>query len=229
MHTMKKVRGPVERIAMDREQLDTMETDIFLRRHVERYAMIRQHLYGTVLDCACGVGYGSYLVSKNPDVQQVIGVDCSPEAISHAQHEFGSDKTTFLCDDIAMFEPPMPIDILVSLETIEHLMDRQALPSLARRLDVPHLILSFPSKKTTHYNAFHHHDFRRQDLIDLFDEYILYQNVDLHGEVEMLFFALHPRWISRPRPGSSLPRPDVEDLDGIERNFRPPRKPPASC
>src|SRR4051812_16279353 len=43
-----------ERIGMTRSELETIEHDILRRRHVERYAIVRQFVYGRVVDCACG-------------------------------------------------------------------------------------------------------------------------------------------------------------------------------
>ena len=59
-----------QRIYLNRETVDSLEDQILISRHLERYALVRQFLYGKVLDIACGVGYGSYLLAKNPDVKQ---------------------------------------------------------------------------------------------------------------------------------------------------------------
>lgn len=227
-HKAKAVTKPVERVLLDRAQLQSLELDIFLRRHIERYAMVRQHLYGTVLDCACGVGYGAFLVSKNPDVRLVIGVDSDPDAIVRAQREFAYEKTQFACADLTRFETKESIDVLLSIETIEHLADPTALPALAQRLDIPHVIVTFPSKKTTHYNPYHLHDFRTQDLIDLFDEYVLYRRTELNGEVEMLYFALHPRWVAGRRTNSEAQRARQleERIRGVSGVGGPLRMPP---
>ncbi|NKB43956.1 MAG: hypothetical protein GKS03_06710 [Alphaproteobacteria bacterium] len=57
-----------ERLFIPRDQVETLEKDILLRRHVERYAVARQFVYGTVVDLACGCGYGTHILAKNPDV-----------------------------------------------------------------------------------------------------------------------------------------------------------------
>ena len=56
---MKKSRVR-ERIYLDRSKLEEFEIDILNRRHIERYAMVRQWLWGKVLDVSCGCGYGTY-------------------------------------------------------------------------------------------------------------------------------------------------------------------------
>ena len=61
----------MERIVIDKANIDSIEEDIIIRRGIERYMYVRQFVYGNVLDIACGEGYGSYLMSKNPDVLKI--------------------------------------------------------------------------------------------------------------------------------------------------------------
>lgn len=179
----KKVR---ERIYMTREQLNQLEIDIFDRRHVERYAMIRQWMYGNVLDISCGCGYGTYLLSKNPDVDKIVGVDVSTHAIDHAKENFTTSKCTFEVNSIEQYDTSA--DILVSLETAEHLEAPQILNELAERIGAKHIFVSYPSKKTTHYNKHHYHDFIDEDLIRIFSGYRLVDSIDLHREHRILKF-----------------------------------------
>ena len=51
----------MERIVIDKANIDSIEEDIIIRRGIERYMYVRQFVYGNVLDIACGEGYGSYL------------------------------------------------------------------------------------------------------------------------------------------------------------------------
>jgi SAM-dependent methyltransferase len=157
----------VERIGMTRSELETIEHDILRRRHVERYAIVRQFVYGRVVDCACGVGYGTWLLAKNPDVTQAYGVDIDGDAIEAARREFASPKIEFLQGDLAGTKLDK-IDVLVSLETIEHLPDPADLARFAQNAGVREVIVSFPSKKTTHYNPHHLWDLTTSDIVDLF-------------------------------------------------------------
>lgn len=182
---MKKLE-PVERIYMSKEELQSMERDILNRRHIERYAMVRQWCHGKVLDFACGCGYGSDLISKNPDVEKVIGVDIDTSAIAWANENYISDRTEFRCQDINTFDEI--VDVLVSLETIEHIKETQTIPCLVERLKIPRLFISFPSKKTTHYNKYHFYDFRTEDIQALFPNYELVDEIELHKEVKILNF-----------------------------------------
>ena len=56
---------------------------------------MRQYVYGNVLDIACGVGYGSYLLAKNPDVKHIVGVDGDHEAADWANDNFASETIDF--------------------------------------------------------------------------------------------------------------------------------------
>lgn len=178
--------GVVERIYLGKKAIDEMETQISLQRHIERYGMIRQWCGGVVLDVACGCGYGSYLVAKNPDVESMIGVDNSKDAIKFAQSNFSTSKLQFIQSEIKDFE--LKADVLISLETIEHLPDPLKLAELAERCQVSKVIVSFPSKKTTHYNFYHFHDFQVIDLERIFRKFTLIEEIDLHRENKILIF-----------------------------------------
>tara|TARA_R110000787_G_scaffold156160_1_gene270052 strand:- start:17277 stop:17858 length:582 start_codon:yes stop_codon:yes gene_type:complete len=180
-----------ERIYIDNEGLDEMELDILNRRHIERYALIRQWCYGLVLDVSCGCGYGTEMISRNPDVVRIIGVDKSPEAIEWANKHFCKKpyinlptNTEFVCSSIEEFTEPA--NVLVSIETVEHLKNPIVLNELAERCEVETIFISYPSKKTTHYNKHHHNDFIDDDIIRIFKNYKVTDVIDLHREVRIL-------------------------------------------
>src|SRR3954469_8558145 len=146
-----------ERIFLTREQLLAEEEKIRISRHIARYALLRQYAAGRVVDIACGCGYGSYLLSTNPDVSHVTGVDASEEAIAHARRHFQNPKTTFVRADIENFTDRQ-IDLVISVETLEHLRNLRTFSDFLARNQVPRFVVTYPSKKTTHYNKFHFHD-----------------------------------------------------------------------
>jgi SAM-dependent methyltransferase len=157
-----------ERIALNRLEVDVLENDILVRRHLERYSIIRQHVWGTVLDAACGMGYGTYLMAKNPDVKLCIGIDHHEESIKVARSVFGSlGNLKFIHDTIANWAPDR-VDCLVSLETIEHLKDPRDIADLAKRSAALEAIITIPLKKTTHYNPYHQWDLTQDDILAIF-------------------------------------------------------------
>tara|TARA_R110000823_G_scaffold241590_1_gene366253 strand:+ start:545 stop:1120 length:576 start_codon:yes stop_codon:yes gene_type:complete len=180
-NNLKEVR---ERIYFNKSTLKDIEFDILNRRHIERYALIRQYLYGDVLDVSCGSGYGSYLVSNNPDINSVLGLDISKEGIDWAKDNFETEKVKFLQKRIE--DHTSKADVLVSIETIEHLENPHILNDLAERCQVDQIIVSYPSKKTTHYNSFHFSDFIDDEIIRIFSNFKVVDVIDLHRECRIL-------------------------------------------
>ncbi len=174
-------RAIQERIYITQAETERLERDINLRRHIERYALARQFLSGKVLDAACGVGYGTYLCQKNPDVTEMLGIDIDADAIRWANEHFATPKARFQCCGIDSFATA-GFDTLLTIETIEHLPDPQMLSAMADRVGVTEVVVSFPLKKTTHYNKFHMWDFTEQDVLHIFGEFvraaIIDQNTD---------------------------------------------------
>lgn len=173
----------MERIWIDRKRADELENQILIGRHIERYTLIRKFIFGRVLDTACGVGYGSYMLAKNPDVKYLVGVDCDEDSINYANSNFASDRVSFICDKIEKFT--QEFDFLVSLETIEHLEEPVELYKLAVRCNVKEIIVSFPHKKTTHYNKYHLWDLRESDILDIFQGYECIHNIENYDSTIM--------------------------------------------
>ena len=189
----------VERIRISRADAEALERDILIRRHIERYAIVRQFAYGRTVDCACGVGYGTHLLAKNADVTKIYGVDNDGEAIAYARQEFGEDKIEFVQGDIATLTLP-DIDFLVSLETIEHLPDPRTLNQFSQRCHVQEILVSFPSKKTTHYNPHHYWDLTVQDVLEIFtDDYVLINSFSYTFDTQFVHLARLQRSGARPR------------------------------
>ena len=189
MNDKKPEEETLERILISREIFSKVESEIRFHEHLRRYAAIRRFCYGNVIDFASGCGYGSFLLSANPDVEKVVGIDNSEHAIAWAKKEFLTEKTEFRCVDIEKVQEKF--DTLVSLEAIEHFEDTSLLPRLAERCDVDTIIISYPNKKSTNFNKYHLHDFSVQDIVDLMDKYLCYHRFML-GDVQFLLFAKKP-------------------------------------
>jgi SAM-dependent methyltransferase len=189
----------VERIRISRDEAEALERDILIRRHIERYAIVRQFAYGRTVDCACGVGYGTNLLAKNADVTKIFGVDNDGDAIAYARKEFGGDKIEFVEGDLGTVTLP-DIDFLVSLETIEHLPDPRMLAQFSKRCNVQEVLVSFPSKKTTHYNPHHYWDLTVQDVLEIFaDEYVMINSFSYTFDTQFVHLARLKRSGARPR------------------------------
>ena len=107
-----------------------------LSSHISRYAFAAQFVAGkVVLDVACGSGYGTgYLADKG--AERVIGGDISQSALKYANAYFKKENTDFIYLD-ASKELPFHdeyFDVLVSMETIEHLLDAENFLAECRRV-----------------------------------------------------------------------------------------------
>ncbi len=181
---------PDERIFLSKAELLAIEDRIRLPRHVERYALLRQYASGHVLDIACGCGYGSYLLQTNPDVTHVSGVDADAGAITHATQHFQTAKTSFHAATIETYTSAKPVDMVISIETIEHLENMQAFCDFLDRNRVQKFIITYPSKKTTHYNDYHFHDLNLGQVKNIFSAFRLQRHFNWEHEFDVCFFSL---------------------------------------
>jgi 2-polyprenyl-3-methyl-5-hydroxy-6-metoxy-1,4-benzoquinol methylase len=182
-------KAVLERILITREKFYEVESEIRFHEHLRRYAAIRRFCYGKVLDFASGCGYGSFILSVNPDVETVVGIDKDGEAITWAQNEYSTNKIEFRCQDIE--EVSEKFDTLVSLEAIEHFEDLSLISRLAERCGIDNVIISYPNKKSSHFNRYHIHDFSAQDILNLMSGYICYHDFTM-GDVQFLIFTRKP-------------------------------------
>lgn len=192
-----KKHKEMERIIIDKEGIDSIEEDIIIRRGIERYMYVRQFVYGNVLDIASGVGYGSYLMSKNPDVKMITAVDKSEHALENARESFQKDNVEFV-----LGTPETVIgdfDVLVCLETIEHLPDPKVLKEMVERCHINELIISFPRKKTTHYNKYHLWDFTQEDIHRIFNNFACYNVYEIHDSTIMNFVRIERDGYTKPQ------------------------------
>lgn len=98
--------------------------------HLNRYLAVRRLCAGRrVLDVACGEGYGAFLMAEHWGAAAVEAVDVSPEAIERARTLFAHERVRFHCKAAEALEELFPddrFDLIVSLETIEHVPDAAA-------------------------------------------------------------------------------------------------------
>lgn len=118
----------LERIIPDDLRSGETTGEDTLRLHVERYQFAKQNLVaGTLLDIACGVGYGTALLCESPLITSAVGVDIDDAAIRYASQRYGSAIVSYKCADAHEFSTHRQFSNIVSLETIEHVDDPQRL------------------------------------------------------------------------------------------------------
>src|SRR6476620_3209138 len=72
---------------------DLPEENYWYRRHLVVYDWIARRVNAkTVVDMACGEGYGAAVLAQT--ASHVIGVDANPEAFEHANAKYSGDRVT---------------------------------------------------------------------------------------------------------------------------------------
>jgi len=160
--------------------------------HWARYAFVLPLARGKrVLDAACGEGFGSALLAR--EAREVVGVDVSAEAVAHAQARYGAARNLrYLRGDCTQLDlPGAEFDLIVSMETLEHVAEQEAmLAGFARVLvDDGIFVVSSPDKRiysdvAGFRNEFHVRELYRGELLDLLKPH--FPEVRLYGQ-KLLF------------------------------------------
>lgn len=125
--------------------------------HLARYHWAAQVLASLsprrVLDVACGAGYGSFMIAEKISGVLVKGVDYDERAIEYARKEYARSGVSFERGNLVTWrseegpgEPLGRFDVILSFDTIEHLLHREiALLRIAENLeDGGFLLMSTP-------------------------------------------------------------------------------------
>lgn len=152
----------VERDTLTAEESETLERLCSRLDSVRRYRTIRKYCEGVVLDAACGSGYGTHIISKCPSVTRAIGIDRSEDAIAFARREYPSVE--FVVGDVVDGLALNP-DVVVSVETLEHLPDPDRWLRAVSQSSVKRVVLSFPSYPTTAFNPHHLTDIAETGIV----------------------------------------------------------------
>lgn len=193
--------------------------------HWHRYAFAGSLVGGlTVLDVACGEGYGTGHLSRFAAF--AVGVDLARSAVKHAAGRYGGERSSFVAGDCTRL--PLSddsVDAVVSFETIEHLADQREMLAEFRRVLRPDgfMVLSSPNRKTysddTGYdNEYHVKELYRDELLELLAEQ--FGAVRLLGQKLMFHSAI---WDAGESSSGHSSRAHLDTLsDGrSERQARP--------
>lgn len=126
----------------------------------------------TVLDAGCGEGYGAQLLTRT--ARQVVAVDCDPAVTGHVSAGY-PDLTVLRANLVALPLGDATVDLVVSLQVIEHLWDQSAFLAECARVLRPGgaLVVSTPNRLTfspgrdTPLNPFHTRELTAAELTDL--------------------------------------------------------------
>jgi len=129
--------------------------------HLARYRWACHHLNGTVLDAACGIGYGSNILANHGFT--VRSVDIDQEAIDYGLKHYNHPNITFQCLPL---DKVLPLsDCTVAFEIIEHIED--PLPFLKRVKG--RLLASVPNEDVFPYRnyKFHYRHYTKDEFTSL--------------------------------------------------------------
>lgn len=140
-----------------------------------------------VLDAACGEGYGSAWLARS--ASGVVALDIDQSIIDHARARYADvSNLTFQCGSVAAIEADdAAFDVVVSFETIEHLLAQREAIAEFRRVLAPDGVLLLSSPDRIAYNAhggepnpFHVRELDRSELLTLLGE--RFPSVRLYGQ-----------------------------------------------
>jgi ubiquinone/menaquinone biosynthesis C-methylase UbiE len=146
--------------------------------HLHRYLLARLYCQGkTVLDIACGEGYGTNILSRI--AKHVTGVDMDEKTIAHATGKYRADNMVFKTGNVtAIPVEDSSMDVVVSFETLEHLQEQgRMLAELKRVLKTDGLlIISTPDKKyysdeSGFSNPFHVRELYSHEFLGLLERF----------------------------------------------------------
>ncbi|MEH1903250.1 MAG: glycosyltransferase [Nostoc sp.] len=156
--------------------------------HLHRYALCVDYVAGkTVLDIACGEGYGCALFAST--AKSVVGVDINSEVVDYATNEYSThNNVRFIvgsCDSVPLSDNS--VDVVTSFETIEHHDKHEEMMQEIKRVLKPDgvLIISSPNRLTysdepKYSNPFHVKELYYDELAALLRRYFGY--VEIYGQ-----------------------------------------------
>lgn len=140
----------------------------FEQEHLARYAWAARWVRGkSVLDVACGTGYGSAVLLR-AGARLAVAVELSAPALAFAAGTYAGPKYV-RADAQKIPLKNASFDVVVSLETIEHLADPIGFLRGARALlrEGGLLVLSMPNKSQTDgSNPYHLHEMTLPELLE---------------------------------------------------------------
>jgi SAM-dependent methyltransferase len=183
-----------ERLMLEREEKPEL-----IRLHLARYEFVKEFVRGkSVLDVACGSGYGSAML-KDAGASKVVGIDISDEAIAYARAQFNGKGVDFVvgnAEDLSLYRG---FDVVVSFETIEHLPHPETfLAEIAHSLSPQGaLIISTPQRErgSLHdkpHNLYHLREWTLEEFEQLLSKY--FQLVNIYGQ-----YGFEKKWFPYSR------------------------------
>lgn len=172
-----------------------VDPDLF-NEHRARYLLARRYAAGqTVLDAACGTGYGTALLAEV--ARFAVGVDIAGEAVAYARQNYASQHTAFLqADCFALPFPSAHFDLVAAFEIIEHVGDAAGFLAELRRMLRPGglLLLSTPNRlyyteDRAEVNPFHVREFSYAEFRELLGAHFRHWSILFENHVPGVMLA----------------------------------------
>jgi SAM-dependent methyltransferase len=154
---------------------DVPAENYWFRRHLAVYEWIAERAGGSrVLDLACGEGYGSEQLSRR--AASVVGLDANPEAHEHARLRYVRPNLSFARGLVETYGEPRSFDVVVFLQTIEHVQDPNAVLAHIRSLltaggtayiSTPNVLTLAPRGAERSGNPWHLKEYRAAEFREL--------------------------------------------------------------
>lgn len=168
--------------------------------HLERYRFATRYVSEkTVLDIACGVGYGTHSLGE-AGAKRVDGVDISETTVAYAKQHYQTEAVQFHLGDVTQFDPGYRYDVITSFETIEHVDDYAAALSNLYKLLHPGglLIISTPNRPMSWrpgatiddkpHNPYHVREFNLPEFIGIVKQAgFVFEPGDVHGQRQFIY------------------------------------------
>jgi SAM-dependent methyltransferase len=168
---------------------DVPEENYWYRRHLVVYEWIAARVAARaapakVVDLACGEGYGTDVLARA--AKEAVGVDANPEAYEHARLRYTRANVRFVRTLVETFDEPT--DVLVFLQTIEHVQDPDAIlerfktligPGGEAYVSTPNLLTLAPPGAEKSENPWHVKEYRASEYRELLERH--FRHVEILG------------------------------------------------
>lgn len=197
---------------------DIPAENYWFRRHLAVYEWIGARVLGArVIDMACGEGYGAEVLSRS--AATVVGVDANPETHAHASARYVRENLRFDRGLVETYGERGSYDVVVFLQTIEHVLDPiQVLehfrwllvPGGTAYVSTPNVLTLAPPGASRSDNPWHLREYRHQEFRSLVES--------VFGSVELLGL-FHARKLRAHALALKLGWDAVHQRLGITRSF----------
>lgn len=108
--------------SLDNIRPDHLNRYEFAADFLKNKLLLKKNAMLNILDLACGIGYGSWILANSLDAS-VTSVDVDSGAIDYAKEYYQHEKIKYLCEDVKTWSEVdnESFDVIVSFETIEHI------------------------------------------------------------------------------------------------------------